>query len=105
MSLITVRLVKCFLQLKPATFELDLHQRQTVYEDCYVVAILVRAFSRNLLRDLELVLAPIRGVEKFNVRARAIIPLEVHLVTQDRRPIKNGSAIKMIENFLKLTVA
>ena len=70
-TLVTVDLVKCFLDGNSATLEFDVNKRQTVYKNCHVIAVVMSralVFSNDILvDDLDAVIVDILLVNKRNV--------------------------------------
>ena len=74
MTLIPVDLVKGLFKLDSPAFEFNLYQRQPIDEQGDIVAILVSAFSRDLVGNLKLILAPVFLFNECEVETFAIIP-------------------------------
>ena len=82
MSVISVYLVKSFLQFQPSAFELYLYQGQTVDQQGNIVSVLIGTFHAYLLGNLELVPAPVLLLQKFKVYALAIVSGQLHLIPE-----------------------
>ena len=73
-SLIAVDLVECILDAHTPTFQFDMDERQPVYEDRHIVAVIVCATLRHILvYDLQVIIMDILFINNGDVRYRAVL--------------------------------
>ena len=101
MLLVAIDLVEGFFEFQPTAFEFDLYQRQTVDKQRYIVAVLVLALHGHLVRDLELVLAPVLGVDELKIEVVAVVADDVLLLPQGLGLFEDRALAENIEDFLK----
>ncbi len=104
MALVAVDLVEGFFEFEAAAFEFDLDQRQAVDEDGDVVAVFVLALHADLLRDLVLILTPVLLVEKFEVKAVAIVAGDLEAIAEGFGALEDIAFVEVVEHFSELVV-
>jgi hypothetical protein len=104
MSLVTVNLVEGFLEFESLALQFDLNQWQTVYEQRYIIAILILAFHADLMRDLIQVLTPVFGVQEFEIQTVTIISDYVLLFSEGLGFLKYRTLAQDVQNLLELRI-
>ena len=75
--LITVDLIKCFLECNAAAFELNMNKRESVYEYGHVVAIIIVAAAFGVLvDDLQRIIVDDFLVDQRDVLGASVVALE-----------------------------
>ena len=76
--LVTVDLVECLLDRHTAPLQFHMNQRQTVYQNCDIIAvIIVAAVLHILVNDLQAVVVDVLFIQQCNVDRRAVLAGQV----------------------------
>jgi hypothetical protein len=97
MALITVYLVKGFLEFKPPALEFDLYQRDTIDKQGNIIAVFIDPLDCYLIGYLVEVFGSVFTIKETDVKTVTVIPGQLVIVTQGFGLLKNISFGEVVE--------
>lgn len=104
MSMITIGLVECFLELESSSLEFYLYQWQTIDQDSHIISIFITSLLSYLIRDLILIMASVFLIDKLDILRRPVISGQIIFISECFRFIKDSSFSQMIEDIIIFTI-